>query len=43
LRVVRLEPAMEAYENGYLYKVSQTTYEKMQYAKARIQARIKGE
>ena len=43
LRVVRLEPAMEAYENGYLYKVSQGTYEKMQYAKERIQARIKGE
>ena len=43
LKVVRIAPAMEAYENGYLHKVSQETYEKMQYALERIQARIKGE
>ena len=43
LKVVRIGPAMEAYENGYLYKVSQGTYEKMQYALERIEARIKGE
>ena len=35
--------AMEAYENGYLHKVSQETYEKMEYALERIEARIKGE
>ena len=43
LRVVRIAPAMEAYENGYLHKVSQETYEKMEYALQRIEARIKGE
>ncbi len=43
LRVVRIGPAMEAYENGYLNKVSKETYEKMQYALQRIEARIKGE
>ena len=43
LKVVRLEQAMIAYENGYIDKVSPETYAKMQYAKERIEARIKGE
>ena len=43
LRVVRLDEAMIAYENGYIDKVSPETYAKMQYAKERIEARIKGE
>ncbi len=43
LQVVRIQPAMEAYEKGYLYRVSQETYDKMQYALGRIEARIKGE
>ena len=43
LKVVRLEEAMTAYENGYIDKVSPETYAKMQYAKERIEARIKGE
>lgn len=43
LKVVRIEPAMEAYESGYLHKITQSTYEKMQYALERIEARIKGE
>ena len=43
LQVVRIRPAMEAYEKGYLYRVSQETYDKMQYALGRIEARIKGE
>ena len=43
LKVVRLQEAMTAYENGYIDKVSPETYAKMQYAKERIEARIKGE
>ncbi len=43
LRVLRIQPAIEAYESGYLNKVSQETYEKMQYALTRIEARLKGE
>ncbi len=43
LRVVRIQPSMTAYENGYLNRVSQETYKKMEYALTRIQARIKGE
>ena len=43
LKVVRLAEAMTAYENGYIDKVSPETYAKMQYAKERIEARIKGE
>ncbi len=43
LRVVRLETAMEAYEKGYIDRVSQTTYNKMQYALGRIKSRVSGE
>ena len=43
LKVVRLNEAITAYENGYIDKVSPETYAKMQYAKERIEARIKGE
>ena len=43
LRVVRLTETMAAYESGYLDKVTPETYAKMQYAKGRIEARIKGE
>lgn len=43
LRVLRLASAMEAYEKGYIDRVSETTYGKMQYATGRIESRIKGE
>ena len=43
LRVVRLETAVEAYEKGYIQRVSQETYESMQYAMDRIKKRISGE
>ncbi len=43
LRVVRIKEAMAAYEGGYLNRVSQSTYEAMQYALGRIEARISGE
>lgn len=43
LRVVRIHEAMKAYESGYLDAVSQQTYEAMQYALTRIEARVKGE
>jgi len=43
LRVVRIGPAMAAYEGGYLQRVSAETYEKMRYALERIAARIAGE
>ena len=43
LRVVRLNPAIAAYEANYLQKVSAETYDKMRYALERIAARIAGE
>lgn len=43
LRVVRLEMAMKAFEDGFLDRVSQQTYEEMAYALERIKARISGE
>ena len=43
LRVVRITPAMAAYEGGYLQRVSPETYEKMRYAMERIPVRIAGE
>ncbi len=43
LRVVRLNEAIEAYENGYMEAVSQQTYESMVYALSRIEARVTGE
>ena len=42
LRVVRLEPAMAAYDEGFLDRVSQTVYEDMAYALERIEARVAG-
>ncbi len=43
LKVVRLRQAMAAYEAGHIDAVSQKTYEAMQYALTRIEARIAGE
>ena len=43
LRVVRIGETMTAFENFYIDRVSQTTYEAMQNALQRIEARIKGE
>ena len=43
LRVVRITEAMKAYEESYIEKVSQESYDKMKYALERIDARIKGE
>lgn len=39
-RVVRIDEAIEAYENNYLDKVTQTAYENMAYALTRIEARL---
>ena len=41
-KVVRIASAMAAYENGYIDKVSQPTYEAMKYALERIEARTSG-
>ena len=43
LRVVRLQTAMQAFEDGFLDRVTQQTYEKMAYALERIEARVSGE
>ena len=43
MRVVRLQQAMKAYEANQLGCVNQATYEDMQYAMERIEARIAGE
>lgn len=43
LKVVRLESAVKAFEDEFLDRVSQKTYEDMLYAKERILARISGE
>ena len=43
LRVVRINEAMTAYENGYLEAVSQQTYDAMKYALTRIEARTTGQ
>ena len=43
LRVVRIEDAMHAFEQDYVNRVSQETYDDMVYALKRIEARIKGE
>ena len=42
LRVVRIHEAMTAYQQGYIDKVSEETYNAMEYALTRIDARIKG-
>ncbi len=42
-RVMRILPAIDAFENHYLDRVSEQTYQRMLYALGRIDARIKGE
>ncbi len=42
LRVLRITEAMKAFEEGYLDRVSQETYDDMVYALTRIEARVKG-
>lgn len=41
LKVVRIYEAMKAYEDGYIDRVSQETYDAMKYALERIEARTK--
>lgn len=43
LRVVRIDQAMKAYEEGYIDAVSEETYDSMKYALSRIEARVNGE
>ena len=40
LRVVRLEPAIKAYQNGHVESVTEEVYKDMVYAMERIEARI---
>ncbi len=42
LRVVRIHEAMAMYENNHIDRVSEATYEEMNYALTRIEARIAG-
>ena len=42
LKVLRIREAMKAYEDGYLDRVSQQSYEAMKYALERIEARVQG-
>lgn len=41
-KVVRIREAMEAYEAGYIDRVSKQTYDAMAYALTRIEARVAG-
>ena len=41
IRILRLDEAIRAYENGYMYRVSQELYEDMLYAKTRVAERVK--
>ena len=43
MRLVRIREAIMAYENNFVDRVSQTTYEAMKYAMERIEARVSGE
>lgn len=43
LRVLRISQAMKAFETGYIDRVSQATYDDLEYALQRIEARIQGE
>lgn len=43
LRVLRIHEAMAAYEDNFIDKVSQETYEQMAYALTRVDARVAGE
>lgn len=40
IRVVRIHEAIAAYDGGYIEKVEKTTYDAMQYALERIEARV---
>ena len=42
LRVVRIRETMTAYEQGYINRISEETYNAMTYALDRIKARIAG-
>lgn len=42
LRVLRIKEAMAAYESGYINRVTEDTYNKMEYALTRIEDRING-
>ena len=42
LRVVRIREAMKAYEDGYIDRISQESYNAMKYALERIEARVNG-
>ena len=42
LKIHQIRPSMKAYDDGYLGKVSQETYDAMKYALTRIEARIAG-
>ena len=43
LRVVRLETAMEAFQDGYIDRITQESFDAMTYAMERIKARVAGE
>ncbi len=43
LRVLRIREAMQAYESGFIDRVSETAYNEMEYALKRIETRIHGE
>ena len=43
LKVLRIREAMKAYEEGYIDRVSQVSYDAMAYALQRIEARVQGE
>ena len=43
LKVVQIQQAMAAYENGYIDSISESTYNAMAYALQRIEARVAGE
>ena len=40
IRILRLDEAVRAYENGYMYRVSQELYEDMLYAQTRVAERV---
>lgn len=42
-RVVRIDTAIQAYEKGYIDRISPETYEAMVYARSRIESRISGQ
>lgn len=42
VRILRIKESMTAFEEGYLEKVSQKTYDAMKYALGRIEARVAG-